>query len=213
MSGYRDSDTAYFVARFSSRWIAIAGLIIMSYALQMDRTFAQQIVVQTPWSLASQSYFETHVLGWEVFGPGFFLRRNPGFVALSPVSSLGGAHFGWAGRIGPLRYRAQFLAAQGFRSTYTATVPMITVTNGYGGHFVHAAYRPFILQTVPIVDYPSPVLLSYEPTYAGDAPPSSSERPGGPERTTMTVVDEPPVPVQRLPAVDDPPLILGKPKH
>jgi hypothetical protein len=170
---------------------------------------AQQVVIGTPQIALSESYYETTGFGWQVFGPGFFFQRGFSPALPPPVPSLGGMHVGWGGRIGPLRYRAQFFAAQGFQSTYSTTVPMLTVTNGSSGYLFHGAYRPFILESIPLAGLPADGVsgVIYE------QPSDRSDRPGVVGRQTEPggVVDDPPVRIERIPPKDDPPLVLGKP--
>ncbi|GIW93509.1 MAG: hypothetical protein KatS3mg110_1550 [Pirellulaceae bacterium] len=189
-------------------WVGLLGAIMIGCGGSLD---AQQVIVTVPQVVASESYFENSGFGWQILGPGFFLQRGFSPAVVVPGPMPGGVHFGWGGSIGPVRYRAHFFAQQSFQRTYTASAATLTVTNGYSGYLFHGAYRPFIIQWIPLASLPAngeSNAISQQPNDRS-AVPHVAELPAGP----AGVDDDPPVQIERIPPRDDPPLVLGKPAH
>lgn len=204
--------------RIKLQLVFMVAVLLIGTCATVPSLHAQMVVVELPWvnySEAYQEFFHTHWgLSWTGPGGGFFFHQGSDAPWLPFGTPIPAAHIGWGGRVGPLRYHAHISAAQASHRSLEVVVPSLTLMNGYPGYLIDARYRPFVVQTVPVVfgwQSPPPWLQRLEQLRSEQkssealiVPPISNERPTG-------IGDDPPVRITPPPSrEDDPPLRLGR---
>lgn len=131
--------------------LGLTVLIAVAASFTAPEACAQQVTIGVPQQNISTGFYEQIGGSWSVNGPGFFARfggpRPVQFGGFDPNAGIStGIGIGTGNRFGQFHFNA----AQGSRTTFTSTTPMLTVTNGIPGSMFIGSVRPYVTGFVPV---------------------------------------------------------------
>lgn len=126
-------------------------LLIVVTTLLPKKLQAQQVTISVPQQNISTGYYEYIGGSWSYYGPGFWASFGgqpfPPYGGFNPNGGLtGGFAFGNGSHGGMFNFNA----VQGGSTSFTTTVPMLTVTNGVPGSITAGRFTPFVTGVVPV---------------------------------------------------------------